>query len=388
MGEPTAMDMVIGGMLIVVSLEMGRRVLGNVLPILALIFMTYAFVGPWLPDIVFAHKGFTLQRILEFMASEVAVFGVVINAYASYVFLFIAFAAFLEEAGGGNFLVQFANALAGRSRGGPAKVAVISSGFVGSMMGSGVANVVATGSFTIPLMKRTGYRPHIAGAVEAAASTGGQFMPPIMGAAAFIIAAITEIPYVEVIAVAAVPAVIYFLSILFFVHIEATKEGIRLVPADEVPALKSRPQEWGPPSPAGLLHGFRALKGAFSQPRRRGGHLLHRRGEFPAAGDTPDAPASSGRPRAGSAEFTGGGRHGGRGGPDDRRHHVDRTGDQVQRFHHQRHRWLPLPHPHARGRRLLYPGDGHDGGGRLRRGLRHCRARFAATRRSASGLSL
>ena len=239
MGEPTAMDMVIGGMLIVVSLEMGRRVLGNVLPILALIFMTYAFVGPWLPDIVFAHKGFTLQRILEFMASEVAVFGVVINAYASYVFLFIAFAAFLEEAGGGNFLVQFANALAGRSRGGPAKVAVISSGFVGSMMGSGVANVVATGSFTIPLMKRTGYRPHIAGAVEAAASTGGQFMPPIMGAAAFIIAAITEIPYVEVIAVAAVPAVIYFLSILFFVHIEAAKEGIRLVPADEVPALKA-----------------------------------------------------------------------------------------------------------------------------------------------------
>ncbi|MCE2454105.1 MAG: TRAP transporter large permease subunit, partial [Nitrospinae bacterium] len=111
--------------------------------------------------------------------------------------------------------------MAGRSRGGPAKVAVISSGFVGSMMGSGVANVVATGSFTIPLMKRTGYRPHIAGAVEAAASTGGQFMPPIMGAAAFIIAAITEIPYVSVIAVATVPALVYFLSVLFFVHIEA-----------------------------------------------------------------------------------------------------------------------------------------------------------------------
>lgn len=245
MGEPSEMDIVIGGLLIVLSLEMGRRVLGWVLPGLAFFFMAYAYVGPWLPENAFAHKGFPLERIMEFMASEVGVFGVVINAYASYVFLFIIFASFLEETGGGTFLVQFANALAGRTRGGPAKVAVISSGFVGSMMGSGIANVVATGSFTIPLMKRTGYRPHIAGAIEAAASTGGQFMPPIMGAAAFIIASVTEVSYIEIIKVATVPAIIYFLSILIFVHIEATKEGIGRLPEEEVPRLKTVLAEGG-----------------------------------------------------------------------------------------------------------------------------------------------
>lgn len=237
-GEPNTMIVIIGAMLVFLSLEAARRVLGWSLVVLAVFALLYCFLGPWVPNAYFAHKAFSFTSVMNIMASEVAIYGVVVNAYATYVFLFIIFAAFLESAGGGLFLIQMANAIAGRSKGGPAKVAVISSGLVGSLLGASVANVVITGSFTIPMMKRTGYKPHVAGAIEAAASTGGQFMPPVMGAGAFLIAEILGISYSRIIAVAAIPAIIYFLSVLFYVHFEACKQGILPVDKDEVPRLR------------------------------------------------------------------------------------------------------------------------------------------------------
>jgi TRAP transporter 4TM/12TM fusion protein len=237
-GNPTLLDILVGSVLILLVIEVARRVLGNILPVLAILFILYALFGRYLPGLL-AHKGFILERTIEFLACGVnSIYGVVTDTYATHVFPFIIFAAFLQTSGAGKAIQNLAMAIAGGMAGGPAKIAVVASGIMGSVTGSSAANVVATGSYTIPLMKRVGYRPHVAGAVEAAASTGGQMLPPVMGAAAFLVAAFTETPYFEICKIAAIPAVIYFISVGMMVHFEASRSGLKGLPKEELPPLK------------------------------------------------------------------------------------------------------------------------------------------------------
>jgi len=236
-GNPNWMDIVVGAIVIVLSFEMARRVVGYVLPILAAAFVLYAYFGPYVPGIL-AHFGYKTIRVVEFLGVSMSgIYGIVTNTYASFIFPFIVFASFLQAAGAGSAIEAFSRAIAGGTRGGPAKVAVVSSGFIGSITGSSAANAVATGSYTIPMMKRAGYKPHVAAAVEAAASTGGQFLPPIMGAAAFLIAAFTDTSYLEIIKLAAVPAILYFLGVGMMVHFIAAREGLKGLPKDQLPKL-------------------------------------------------------------------------------------------------------------------------------------------------------
>ncbi|RJX28834.1 MAG: TRAP transporter fused permease subunit [Desulfarculus sp.] len=185
---------------------------------------------------MFLHKPYSVERIATtlWLTTE-GIYGVPLGVAATFVFVFVLFGAFLEVTGGGNFFIDLAYALTGRMSGGPAKTAVVASGFMGSVSGSAVGNVVATGSFTIPMMKRVGYRPHVAGAIEAAASTGGQLMPPIMGAGAFLMAEFTNTSYLTIIKISLVPAIMYYLTVLLFVHFEAQKEGIMGQPKDRLP---------------------------------------------------------------------------------------------------------------------------------------------------------
>lgn len=224
---------------IVLVLEACRRVIGNIMTGICLLAMIYAFVGhgDFVPDIL-AHKGYGIERIATtlWLTTE-GVFGVPIYVAATFVFIFVLFGAFLESTGGGQFFIDIAYALTGRFSGGPAKTSVIASGFMGSVSGSAVGNVVATGSFTIPMMKKVGYRPHVAGAIEAAASTGGQLMPPIMGAGAFLMAEFTNTSYLEIIRVALVPAILYYMTVLLFVHFEAKKHGLVGQPKEALPKL-------------------------------------------------------------------------------------------------------------------------------------------------------
>jgi len=208
------------------------------IPTLSLTFIFYAlFLGTLIPG-TFHYRGVALTRLLYRMyLTDEGIFGLVCTVSSTYVVLFILFGAFLLKSGAGDFIIKLAQAIAGHRVGGPAKIAVFASGFMGSVSGSAVANTVATGSFTIPLMKKVGYRPHFAGAVEAAASTGGQLMPPIMGAGAFIMAQWTGISYIKIIAVATIPAVMYFASVAFFVHIEALKFGILPMPKETLPRI-------------------------------------------------------------------------------------------------------------------------------------------------------
>ncbi len=236
-GNPNRIDIVMGAILIILSFEMGRRVVGYVLPVLAALFILYAYFGPYVPGIL-AHYGYKWGRIFEFLGVSMGgIYGIVTNTYATFIFPFIVFASFLQAAGAGSAIEDFSRAVAGGTRGGPAKVAVVSSGFIGSITGSSAANAVATGSYTIPMMKRTGYESHTAAAVEAAASTGGQFLPPIMGAAAFLIAAFTDTSYLEIIKLAAVPAILYFLAVGMMVHFIAAREGLQGLPREQLPRL-------------------------------------------------------------------------------------------------------------------------------------------------------
>ncbi len=244
-GNPTMLDILIGSVLIVLVVEVARRVLGNILPVLAILFILYALFGRYVPGLL-AHQGFLLKRTIEFLACGVnSIYGVVTDTYATHVFPFIVFAAFLQTSGAGKAIQNLSMAIAGGMAGGPAKIAVVASGIMGSVTGSSAANVVATGSYTIPLMKRVGYRPHVAGAVEAAASTGGQMLPPVMGAAAFLVAAFTETPYVDICKIAAIPAVIYFLSVGMMVHFEASRSGLKGLPKEELPPLRDALKQSG-----------------------------------------------------------------------------------------------------------------------------------------------
>ncbi|MBS4029919.1 MAG: TRAP transporter permease [Clostridiales bacterium] len=231
-------DVRMGMILILIVLEATRRVTGNALPMVAITFLLYGSFGRYIPGVL-GHRGYSLHRISSqlYLTLE-GLFGVPLGVSATYVFLFILFGAFLESSGIGHYFINLAYVLTGKSTGGPAKTAVIASGLMGSISGSAVANVVTTGAFTIPLMKRVGYKNHFAGAVEAVASSGGQIMPPIMGAAAFIIAEFLSIPYLQVASAAFIPAMLFFLSVGAGVHFEAKRLDLKGVSAEELPDIK------------------------------------------------------------------------------------------------------------------------------------------------------
>jgi TRAP transporter 4TM/12TM fusion protein len=237
-GDWVTSDIVIGTIGILIVMEACRRVIGWFMAAICAGFLVFAVAGPWLPE-MFAHKGYGIERISTtlFLTTE-GVFGLPIGVAATFVYIFVLFGAFLEQSGGGNFFIDLAYAVTGRFSGGPAKTSVVASGFMGSVSGSAVANVVATGSFTIPMMKRVGYRRHVAGAIEAAASTGGQLMPPIMGAGAFLMAEFTNTSYLTIIKIALVPAAMYYMTVLLFVHFEAKKRGLEGLPRDRLPRAR------------------------------------------------------------------------------------------------------------------------------------------------------
>ena len=219
---------------IVLLFEAARRIIGLPMVIIAAVFLLYALFGRNLPG-VFAHRNVSVPQLVDhlFFTTE-GVFGIPLGVSSTFVFMFLLFAAFIEITGVGKLFIDLGNAIAGWASGGPAKVAVITSAFEGMVEGSSVSNVVGSGSFTIPMMKKLGYKPEFAGAVEAAASTGGQLMPPIMGAAAFLMAEFLNVPYSQVVKAAAIPAVLYFIGIFAGVHFEAKKLGLRGMPRKQL----------------------------------------------------------------------------------------------------------------------------------------------------------
>jgi TRAP transporter 4TM/12TM fusion protein len=228
----------LGWAAILLSLEATRRVVGLALPGIAVFFLFYAFQGPSFPGIL-AHRGFSQERVLSTMYTSFnGIFGPVAAIFATFVFLFIIFGAFLQKSGAGRFFIDLPFAIAGSARGGPAKVAVAVSALMGSVNGSAVANVMTTGSLTIPLMRKVGYSRNFAGGVEAAASTGGQILPPVMGAGAFLIAEFTGIPYVTIVLVSIVPAIMYFLAVYWLVDFEAVKKDLQGLPKEDLPDWK------------------------------------------------------------------------------------------------------------------------------------------------------
>ncbi|MGY8799799.1 MAG: TRAP transporter permease [Longimicrobiales bacterium] len=238
--NPTQLDLIAGGVLILLVLELARRATGWGLVTVCLLALGYAFAGPYLPGFL-AHRGYGVVRLVEqlFLSTE-GIWGVPLGVSADFVYLFVLFGAVLDVAGGGALLIALANRVAGRTRGGPAKTAAVASALMGSLSGSAVANVVTTGSFTIPLMKRAGFRPFFAGAIEAAASTGGQLMPPVMGAGAFILATWTNIPYLEVAAAAVIPAILYYAALIAAIHFRAGRMGIEPAGTGDVEKVSDR----------------------------------------------------------------------------------------------------------------------------------------------------
>ena len=234
-GMNTPTDIAIGVIGVLLVFEATRRTVGWPMLTVALVFLAYAFLGPYMPGIL-AHRGVSFDELVShlYFTTE-GIFGVPMGVSSTFIFLFILFGAYLDATSLGKFFIDFANALAGWAVGGPAKVAVLSSGLMGTVSGSSVANVAGTGSFTIPMMKKLGYRPSFAGAVEAAASTGGQLMPPVMGAAAFLMAEFVGVPYIEVVKAAVIPALLYYTGIWLSVHYEAKKYGLKGTPREELP---------------------------------------------------------------------------------------------------------------------------------------------------------
>ncbi|MGQ9669471.1 MAG: TRAP transporter permease [Desulfosoma sp.] len=234
-GAPVPRDIFMGFLLIVLLLEASRRAIGPALTVIATVFTFYAFFGPYMPDVI-AFKGVSMNRFVGQMTmSTEGIYGIPLDVSATIVFLFVLFGSMLEKAGAGQFFIQLALSLLGGHKGGPAKAAILSSGLIGMVSGSSIANVVTTGTFTIPLMKRLGYPPTKAAAIEVAASTDGQLAPPIMGAAAFIIAEYVSVPYIEVVKAATIPAFASYAALLFISHIEASKLGLQGLPREELP---------------------------------------------------------------------------------------------------------------------------------------------------------
>jgi TRAP transporter 4TM/12TM fusion protein len=238
-GVPSLRDVVLGVCLIVIVLESSRRVIGLPLVIIAILFTLYAFFGPYMPAI-FALRGVSLSKYLSQVAlSTEGIYGIPLDVSANTVFLFVLLGAMLERAGAVHFFNDLAISLLGRFKGGPAKAAVVASGLTGLVSGSSIANVVTTGTFTIPLMKKVGYPGKVAAATEVAASTNGQLMPPIMGAAAFIIAEYLSVPYLEVVRAAAIPAFVSYFALFYITHLEASKLGMRGLPRSDIPRFNA-----------------------------------------------------------------------------------------------------------------------------------------------------
>lgn len=233
--EMVTYDYIFGTLAIVLILEATRRCMGWALPLIAALFLIYAFIGPSMPGLL-NHRGYSYAMVLDelYLTTE-GIFGVAASASATFVFLFVLFGAFLDKTKVGEFFLSLTHAITGSMKGGPAKTAVVASGLMGMVSGSGIGNVATTGVFTIPLMKRMGYHPHIAGAIEAAASSGGQIMPPVMGASAFIMAEFTGVPYIEIITIAFIPAILYYTMLMFQVHFRAYRRNIPSIPRSELP---------------------------------------------------------------------------------------------------------------------------------------------------------
>ncbi|QFT58880.1 DctM-like transporter [Sulfitobacter sp. THAF37] len=245
---PRQIDVWMGVLTIFVVLEGARRAVGLGMTIIGAVFLAYAFAGnrgelpflaDWMPGIL-NHRGYSLDRVASQMTlGAEGIFGIPLGVAATFVFIFVLFGAFLEATGAGKFFIDLAYAATGRQRGGPAKAAVIASAGMGSISGSAIANVVTTGAFTIPLMKKLGYRPAQAGGIEAAASTGGQIMPPLMGAGAFLMSEFTRMPYVDIVLISIFPAVLYFGIVYLLVHIAAVKQGMTGLPSAELPRTRA-----------------------------------------------------------------------------------------------------------------------------------------------------
>lgn len=236
-GSPTTMDLTMGGLAVLLILLAAHRAFGLVLPIVTVVFLSYPFIGPYLPDLI-GHGGYRVVRVInDLYLTNTGIFGIPIGVTSTFVFAFVLFGSFFQASGAGLYVVKLAFAAMGRFRGGPAKAAVIASGFMGSITGSSVANTVVTGSITIPVMKRTGFSPEVAGGVETAASTNGQFLPPIMGAAAFVMAEFTGIPYWQIAIAALLPAVISYFALLAIVHLQAAKTGMQPMDKADIPPL-------------------------------------------------------------------------------------------------------------------------------------------------------
>ena len=234
-GNNTTLDVIIGIIGILILFESCRRIVGLPIMTIATVFVVYAFVGKYLPGFLH-HRGYSLQRVVcHLFYNTEGIMGTPIGACSTFIFLFILFGALLEKTGIGQFFIDVCNAIAGGASGGPAKVAVLSSALLGTVSGSSVSNTVGSGSFTIPMMKRLGYKGEFAGAVEASASTGGQLMPPIMGAAAFLMSESLGLPYITIVKAAIIPAVLYFTGIFITVHLEAKKLGLKGMPREQLP---------------------------------------------------------------------------------------------------------------------------------------------------------
>ena len=225
-GAETPFDMAIAMIGVLIGIELARRVVGNVFVVIGVLALLYGVYGAYFPEVV-SHAGDSFPELCTsiFYKSD-GVFGIMANVLATYVILFVLFGAFLEKCGAQKFFIDWPLAAVGHKIGGPAKVSVIASGLFGSISGSAIANTVSTGAFTIPMMKKAGFRPHIAGGIEPAASIGGMFMPPIMGAGGFIMAELTGVPYSRIMLVAVFPAIMYFFSVFVMVHYEAKKHDI------------------------------------------------------------------------------------------------------------------------------------------------------------------
>ncbi len=237
-GMPSTLDVVVGIILLVTLLEAARRALGPALSLIAIVFSVYAYFGPYMPDVL-AFRGVSLNRYLsQITLSSEGIYGIPLDVSARVVFLYVLLGALLEKAGAGKFFIDLALCFLGRFKGGPAKAAVLASGLTGMVSGSSIANIVTTGTFTIPLMKKVGYPAKKAAAIEVAASTDGQIAPPIMGAAAFIIAEYVNVPYIAVVKAAAIPAFASYAALLYITHIEASKLGLRGLRKEELPNLK------------------------------------------------------------------------------------------------------------------------------------------------------
>ena len=244
-GQPTTMDIVTATVGMVLLLEATRRAVGLPMTILAMIFLAYTFLGPWLPDVI-AHKGASLQRLASHMwLTTEGVYGVALGVSVAFIYIFVLFGSLLDRAGAGNYMMQVSFAMLGHLRGGPAKVAVVSSGLNGLISGSSVSNVVSGGIFTIPLMKKAGYGGVKAGAIETASSVNGQIMPPVMGAAAFLMVEYVGIPYSEIVRHAFLPAMISYIALFYIVHLEALRLGMEPMAQARVKTFSQRVTGWG-----------------------------------------------------------------------------------------------------------------------------------------------